>query len=115
LTNCLAVLTVLGTTLLVILREFGELSVRGAMLIDAHVLLGGAFFLGFVLARHQQFGRLLWIMSLVVAADVLTVPFAAGRLAPDGEVPIFLLCTAILLILQLITLRVSFRRIYYYL
>jgi hypothetical protein len=115
LTRCLAVLGGLGAILLVILSESGALSPRGAMLVDAHVLLGGAFFLGFVLARHQQFGRLLGIMSLVVAADVLMLPWAADRLAPDGEVPIFLLCTAILLILQLTALRASFRRVFHYL
>ena len=85
------------------------------MLIDAHVLLGGAFFLGFILARYQQFGRLLVIMSLVVAADVLLLPWAVGRFPPDGEVPLFLLCTAILLSFQLITLRSSFRRVFHYL
>jgi hypothetical protein len=115
LASCLAVLGGLAVILLVILRQSGLLSSRGVMLVNAHVLLGGAFFLGFVLARHQQFGRLLGIMSLVVAADVLMMPWAAVRLAPDGIVPLFLLCTAILLILQLITLRVSFRRVYYYL
>jgi hypothetical protein len=112
--NCLAVLGGLGVIILVILQKSGALSARGALLIDAHVLLGGAFFLGFILARYQQFGRLLWIMSVVVAADVLMVPWAAGRLAPNGVVPIFFLCTAILLIVQLIFLRVSFRRVYYY-
>lgn len=114
LTNCLAVLGGLGVILLVILHESRALSARGAMLIDAHVLLGGAFFLGFVLARHQQFGRLLRIMSVVVAANVLAVPWAASRLAPNGAVPIFLLCTTILVISQLITLWVSFRHIDYY-
>jgi hypothetical protein len=115
LASCLAVLGGLGAILLVILRESGALSSRDAMLVNAHVLLGGAFFLGFVLARHQQFGRLLGIMSFVVAADVLLLPWASVRLAPDGAIPIFLLCTAILLILQLITLRASFRRVFYYL
>jgi hypothetical protein len=114
LANCLAVLGALATILLLILRETGSLSARGAMLIDAHVLLGGAFFLGFILARYQQFGRLLVIMTLVVAANVLMLWWVAGLLAPDGAVPVFLLCTVVLLILQLITLRISVRRIYYY-
>lgn len=114
LTICLAVLGSLGALILVILHEFGSLSARGAMLIDAHVLLGGAFFLGFVLARHQQFARLLWIMSLVVVADVLAVHWAADRFPPHGEVLIFLLSTTVLLVLQIITLRVSFRRVSQY-
>lgn len=115
LASCLAVLGGLGAVLLVILRESGALSARGAMLIDAHVLLGGAFFVGFILARYQQFGRLLVIMSLVVAADVLMLPWAVSRFPPHGEVPLFLLCTSILLISQLIILRSSFRRVFYYL
>jgi len=115
LASCLAVLGGLGAVLLLILRESGALSARGAMLIDAHVLLGGAFFLGFILARYQQFGRLLVIMSLVVAANVLVLPWAVSRFPPDGEVPLFLLCTAILLSFQLITLRSSFRRVFHYL
>ena len=112
--NCLAVLGALGAILLIVLHETGTLSARGAMLIDAHVLLGGAFFLGFLLARYQQFGRLLAIMALVVAADVLMLPWAATRLAPDGAVPVFLFCTMALLTAQLITLRTSFRHLYYY-
>jgi hypothetical protein len=114
LTSCLAVLGGLAAILLVVLHESGALSARGAMLIDAHVLLGGAFFLGFVLARHQQFGRLLGIMSVVVAANVLIVPWAVGWLAPDGAVPVFLLCTTVLVISQMITLWLSFRHIAYY-
>ena len=112
--NCLAVLGALGAILLIVLHETGTLSARGAMLIDAHVLLGGAFFLGFLLARYQQFGRLLAIMALVVAADALMLPWAATRLAPDGAVPVFLFCTMALLTAQLITLRTSFRHLYYY-
>lgn len=115
LTTCLAVVGGLAAILLIILRASGVLSARGAMLIDAHVLLGGAFFLGFVLARHRQFGRLLVIMSLVVAANVLMMPWAVRLLTPDGQVPVFLLCTAVLLVSQLITLRASFRRVFYYL
>ena len=111
--NCLAVLGALGALLLFVLRETGTLSSRGAMLIDAHVLLGGAFFLGFVLARYQQFGRLLAIMALVVAADVSLLPWAGAWLAPDGAVPVFVCCTAALLTAQLIALRASFRHPYY--
>jgi hypothetical protein len=110
LTNCLVILGSLGAVFLVALGEFGLLSFRGAMLADAYVLLGGAFFLGFVMARHQQLALLLGIMSPLVVAEVLM----AGRFAPHGQVPIFLLSTAILLLLQTVTLRASFRRAYLY-
>ena len=112
--NCLAVLGGLGAILLLVLHETGTLSARGAMLIDAHVMLGGALFLGFILARYQQFGRLLAIMALVVAANLLLLPWATSRLAPAGAVPVFLFCTTALLAAQLIALRISFRRTYYY-
>ena len=104
LTNCLAILGGIGAVGLVLLRVSGWLSTLGVLLAGAYVLLGGAFFLGFVMARHQQFPQLLGIMSLVVIADVLGA----------GQVPIFLLSTAILLMLQIAALRASFRRIYLY-
>jgi hypothetical protein len=110
LANCLTVLGALGAVFLILLDVFGLLSTRGALLVDAYVLLGGVFFLGFVMARHQQFAWLLGIMSPVVAAEVLM----ADWFAPHGVIPIFLLSTAILLMLQLVMLRVSFRRIHRY-
>jgi hypothetical protein len=110
LTCCLAILGSLGTVLLLILHESGALITQGVLLVDAHVLLGGAFFLGFVLARHQQFARLLGIQAAVLAANIL----AATWVAPNERVPIFLLSTATLLLLELVTLRASFRRVYRY-
>ena len=104
LSNCLAILGGLGAVVLVMLRVSGWLSTLGVMLAGAYMLLGGAFFLGFIMARHQQFARLLGIMSPVVLADVLG----------DGKAPIFLLTTVILLLLQIVALRVSFRRAYLY-
>jgi hypothetical protein len=110
LTYCLAVLSVLGAAVVVMLREFGSLSSQGLMLVAAHVLLGGAFFLGFVMARHRQFARLLGILSIVVVANIVAVIWVA----PHGEIPIFLLSSMSLLVLQLVTLRASFRRVAHY-
>jgi hypothetical protein len=104
LANCLAILGGLGAAVLVMLRVAGWLSVLGVMLSGAYILLGGVFFLGFVMARHQQLAQLLGIMSPVVIADVLG----------GGKVPIFLLGTVILLLLHLVALRASFRRAYLY-
>jgi hypothetical protein len=112
--TCLTVLTALGAVLVILLRDDGALSARGAMLIDAHVLLGGVFFLGFILTRYQQSGRLLIIMAAAVAADLILLPWAGGRWAPDGAVPIFLFCAATTLVAQLVALRISFRRAYLY-
>jgi len=102
--NCLAILGGLGAVSLVVLRASGWLSTLGVLLAAGYILLGGAFFLGFIMARHQQFAQLLGIMSPVVLADVLG----------GGKVPAFLLTTVILLLLQLVALRVSFRRAYLY-
>jgi hypothetical protein len=104
LTNCLVILGGLGTVVLVMLRVSGWLSTLGVMLGGAYILLGGVFFLGFVMARHQQLAQLVGVMSPVVMADVLG----------GGKVPIFLLSTVILLLLQIVALRASFRRAYLY-
>lgn len=110
LTNCLAILGGLGIAFLLVMTKFGLLSGQGSLLTDAYVLLGGVFFLGFVMARHQQFARLLGIMLPVVLAEVLLV----GRYAAQGQIHIFLLSTVILLLLQVVTLRASFQRVQRY-
>ena len=110
LTNCLAILGSLGIVFLLIMTKFGLLSGQGSLLTDAYVLLGGVFFLGFVMARHQQFARLLGIMLPVVLAEVLLV----SRYAAQGQIHIFLLSTVILLLLQVVMLRLSFQRVQRY-
>jgi hypothetical protein len=110
LANCLAVLGGLGIAFLLVMNRFGLLSGQGSLLTDAYVLLGGVFFLGFVMARHRQFARLLGIMFPVVLAEVLLV----GRYTSQGQIHIFLLSTVILLLLQVATLRASFERVQRY-
>jgi hypothetical protein len=110
LTNCLIILGAMGIVFLLALIRFGLLSGQDSLLADAYVLLGGVFFLGFVMARHQQFARLLGIMVPVVLAEVLL----AGRYAAQGQVDLFLASTVVLLLLQIVTLRVSFRRVQRY-
>ena len=95
---------------ILVMIKFNLLSGQESQLADAYVLLGGVFFLGFVMARHQQFARLLGIMLPIVLAEVLL----AGRYTSQGQVSIFLVCTVILLLSQVVTLRVSFRRVQRY-
>lgn len=105
---CLLVLGAAALTLLVALRLTGLLTSPGALLIDAHVLLGGAFFLGFVLVRTS--GPLLapLIVLTVLLADVAAVASGAD------PVPAFLLsCTAFSIFL-LVALRGSVGQVRHY-
>jgi hypothetical protein len=116
LANCLIGLGGLCIAFVLILMRFNLLSGPEAQLADAYVLLGGVFFLGFIMARHQQFSRLLGIMVPVVLAEVLLVGYASQEQvnATQGQIEIFLACTAILLLAQVVALRVSFRRVHRY-
>lgn len=111
---CLLILGVLGSALLATLSGFGILSTHGAMLINAHVVLGGAYFVGFVLARYQQFPWLLGILSFVVAANVAVVGSIARHLEPRDLAPIFLLSCSVLLVLLLGRFYTSTGRVYSY-
>jgi hypothetical protein len=110
LSNCLMILGSLYIIFILIMLKYNQLSSEGSQLADAYVLLGGVFFLGFVMARHQQFARLLGIMLPIVLAEVLL----SGQYTLQGQVSIFLVCTLILLLSQVVTLRVSFRRVQRY-
>ncbi|HEX6360168.1 hypothetical protein [Actinophytocola sp.] len=102
---CMLVLVGLGTALLLVLAEFGSLSFEGALLIDAHLVLGGAYFIGFLLANHQRFRPLLVVTAAVLAVYVPLTILVAPRLAPYGEIPIFLGSATLLLLLLLTALR----------
>lgn len=114
LTICLLILGGLGGALLATLSGFGMLSSQGALLIDAHVVLGGAYFVGFVLARYQQFRWLLGILSFVVVANIAVVTSMAHDLKPPDVAPIFLVCCATLLVLLLARFYTSAGRVYLY-
>ncbi len=114
LTICLLILGGLGGALLATLSGFGMLSTHGAMLINAHVVLGGAYFVGFVLARYQQFRWLLGILSFVVAANIVVATSLADNLRPPDMAPIFLMCCSTLLVLLLARFYTSAGRAYLY-
>ncbi|ALG06746.1 hypothetical protein [Kibdelosporangium phytohabitans] len=95
---CLVILGGIALALLGVLAQFGLLTTRGSLLVDAHVVLGGVFFLGFVLMRYEGLRWLLAIMPVVITANVL-----ANHLAPGNEIPVFLTGCAALLVLFLLT------------
>jgi hypothetical protein len=111
---CVLVLGGLGLALLLVLARFGALSFEGALLIDAHLVLGGAYFTGFVLANLQRFGPLLVITASVLSVYVPLTVLVGPRLAPYGEIPIFLACAGLLLLLLLIALRRSVGQVHRY-
>jgi hypothetical protein len=80
----------------------------GALLIDAHVLLGGAFFLGFVLVRTGGA-----VLAPLVVSGVLLGNVVADRLLAD-PVPVFVIgCTALPVFL-LVALRWSVGQVRHY-
>jgi hypothetical protein len=111
---CLLVLAVFGTILLTVLGAAGALTVHGVLLVEAHVVLGAAFFLGFVLSRHEQLPALLVIMAAVVVVNVVAVTFFGGLLGTGAPIEIFLGCVVCLLILLLARLLMVAGRVYHY-
>ena len=96
LTRCLLALGAVALSVMAVLAGFGVLTSRGALIADAHVLLGGAFFAGLVLTVQQRFAVLTGVLSVVLLADVVLTTALAESLSPNGEVPIFLCATATL-------------------
>ena len=105
---CLVALGSAALVLLVVLRWSGVLTSSGALLIDGHVLLGGAFFLGFVLVRTG--GAV--AAPLILAAVLLGNVVAAGLTADPA--PVFLLATAALSLFMLVALRGSVGQVRHY-
>ncbi|SMD25674.1 hypothetical protein [Kibdelosporangium aridum] len=111
---CLMILGGLGTALMFVLRGFDALTFHGAILINAHMVLGGAYFVGFVLMRHERYAWLLGALAAVVAANIAAVTFLAKHLAPHGEVSILLYSGVTLLALFLVAVRRGVGRVHHY-
>ncbi|MET8759084.1 hypothetical protein [Lentzea sp. NPDC004782] len=105
--GCLVALGSAAAVLLVVLRAADVLTLPGALLVDGHVLLGGAFFLGFVLVRTGGAVTAPLILAAVLLGDVV-----AG-LAAD-PVPVFLVCTTALSLFLLVALRGSVGQVRHY-
>jgi hypothetical protein len=105
---CLVALGSAALVLLVALRWSGELTSPGALLIDAHVLLGGAFFLGFVLVRTSGAATAPSIVAAALLGNVTAVALGAD------PVPAFLLSCTALSIFLLVALRGSAGQVRHY-
>jgi hypothetical protein len=68
--GCLAVLAALGVALLAALEATGRFSAAGAVMVAAHVVLGGAYYSAFLLAGFERFGWLCWCMAVALAVHV---------------------------------------------
>lgn len=112
--TCLLVLGTLGVALLAVLMAVGSLTTTGALLIDAHIVLGGALFSGFVLANLGLFRPLLATVTTIAAADIIVTVFWAHLFGPHGEVPIFLVSSSVLLLILLAVLKANVGVIYHY-
>lgn len=113
LTVCGGILGVLACTQLLILGQVTSLTLRGATLVDAHVVLGCVFFLGFLLMSRRSFRWLLAVVAGVLVVHLLAVSTFAGVFAPHGEVVIFLITTTVLLLVFLVSFRLSLGRAYH--
>lgn len=110
----LLVLAALAAVPLVLLHQLGLLSGRGVLMTAAHVLLGGAYFLGFLLIGQRRLPALLVTMAAVGVVDVVATVRYSGLFDPYGTVPIFLTCTASLLVLLLAVLGSGIHQIWRY-
>lgn len=103
----LLVPSVLAAALLIGLARAGLLTDRGVQVAGAHVVLAGAYFAGFVLINHGRLPWVLGVLGAVFAGLLAAVTTIAPRLAPYGEVPIFLASNALLLALLVVVLATS--------
>jgi hypothetical protein len=106
--TCLVALGTAALVLLVALWGADVLTSPGALLIDGHVLLGGAFFLGFVLVRTGGA-----VLAPLIVSGVLLGGVMAVGLGID-PVPVFLLGTTALSLLLLVALRGSVGQVRHY-
>jgi hypothetical protein len=105
---------VLAAVLLVLLARADLLTQRGVTVVVAHIVLSGAYFVGFVLINHGRLPWLLGVLALVFAGLMAAVVTLAPRLAPYGEVPIFLASNAMLLVLLVAGVGTSLSRVRLY-
>ena len=92
-----AIVGSLACVLLLVLTGMGLLTMGGALLVDGHVLLGCVLFLGFVLARHRRFPRVLAVLVAGVLTYLVLIREASSWSPPFGGVLLFLAVTAGLL------------------
>ncbi|GAA1349070.1 hypothetical protein [Saccharothrix algeriensis] len=112
--TCLLALGAVALALLAALKWAGALTVHGALLIDAHIVLGGAFFLGFVLIRTGGAGWASACLGAVLLLDVVLVAATAGDPGAHLDVPVFAGACAVLSVILLAALRRSVGQVRHY-
>lgn len=105
------VLAVLGALLLGVLAAAGILTPRAVLLLGAYLLLGGAYFAGYILVNHGEFRWILTVAGVVAVLDIAATLSFSSRFAPYGEVPVFLAGCLTLLVLFLTALRQNIGRV----
>jgi len=108
---CLAAPAALGLVLLAGLAAAGRLTGPGALMVAAHVVLGGAYYPAFVLAGFERFGWLCACMLAAMAAHIGigallgAAPLLGRTSAPTADTALYLGSTLALLGLFLLGLR----------
>jgi hypothetical protein len=108
---CLAVPAALGLVLLAGMDAAGRLTGPGALMVAAHVVLGGAYYSAFVLAAFERFGRLCagiftaMAVHVGIGAWLGAAPLLGQASAPMTDTALYLGSTLALLGLFLLGLR----------
>ncbi|MDF2269602.1 hypothetical protein P2Q00_29835 [Streptomyces coacervatus] len=111
---CILTLASLGTLLLLALSVAGLLTPRGMLLVTTYLVLGGAYFVGFITVNHGHFSSILGITGAVLVLNIAATNSMAQYFAPYGEVPIFLASCVVLLALLLMALRLNIGDVHHY-
>jgi hypothetical protein len=109
---CVLALSGLSLGFLVLVGRHQDVSREGIVLVDAHVLVGCAFFLAFVLSWKKRFTTVLGILFVVALGNVVLVTVGFFHWPPVGAAEAFLWSAAALFVLLLAEFRNSLRHVY---
>ncbi len=90
------------------LSQFGLLSLPGAIMLTAHILLAGTFFVNFILLAH---GRHIWVLGSLCAAVIVLLVLSGFFLSASLS---YLAATTLLLILVTLGLMPSLGQVAHY-
>ncbi|GAA0933202.1 hypothetical protein GCM10009557_95000 [Virgisporangium ochraceum] len=96
---CLVTIAAVAAVVLVALRAAGLLSAAAAVMAAAGVVLGGAYFLGFLLANLSEYRWLCGSLAVCLGAHVAVTLLAPRTLSPLADTTVFLATTVLLLVL----------------
>ena len=101
----LASIGMLGAVLMYALDRTGRLDAAAAVLILAHVVIGGAYFLAFVVAGQSRYRSLSAVLACALAVDVAAVRLWPGTAGPLREGFVMLGCGVLIQVLLALSLR----------